>query len=541
MKQQLGRVVVITGAAGGIGRALVDLFATGGDTVVAVDLPDSGVLEMARHLGYPHLCLECDVSREEDILSLYRRIEERFLHIDVLVNNAAVGPDLVATSNTHVEDFQLALRVNLVGPNIMARETARRMKPGGVIANVASVAGLLANPHRNAYAASKAGLIAITKVLACEWAPRGIRVCAVAPGYVRTPMIAELERAGKIRSAQVRSCIPMGRMARPDEVARAVRFMVSVQAAYITGSTLVVDGGLMSFNQPGEAHPTVDNSRDAEPPRRVEGTHARIAVVIGGAKGIGAAVVRRFAERGDTVVIADKNGEAAADLASSLGDKHLAISADVTRESEVVALFDELRQCYGHIDILVNCAAPKGAFVPSIEDVSQVFEQGLSVNLTGAFTCAREAIKVMRPGSVILNLGACADLLRPASRHTADAYNAAIEMLTRCMAAELGPFGVRTATIVPGHIRTLGVTHWSKFMSRWVARQIPMGRLGEPEEVADAACFLASADASYITGSILNVDGGLTSNFGPRCVRKSDLTGNRLCDDDRTKLRIPGT
>ncbi|MGZ2402967.1 NAD(P)-dependent dehydrogenase (short-subunit alcohol dehydrogenase family) [Rhizobium ruizarguesonis] len=182
MKQQLGRVVVITGAAGGIGRALVDLFATGGDTVVAVDLPDSGVLEMARHLGYPHLCLECDVSRQEDILSLYSRIEERFLHIDVLVNNAAVGPDLVATSNTHVEDFQLTLRVNLVGPNIMARETARRMKPGGVIANVASVAGLLANPHRNAYAASKAGLIATTKVLACEWAPRGIRVCAVAPG-----------------------------------------------------------------------------------------------------------------------------------------------------------------------------------------------------------------------------------------------------------------------------------------------------------------------------------------------------------------------
>lgn len=239
----------------------------------------------------------------------------------------------------------------------MARETARRMKPGGVIANIASVAELLANPHPNAYAASKAGLIATTKVLACEWAPRGIRVCAVAPGYVRTPMIAELERAGKIRAAQVRSCIPMGRMARPDEVARAVRFMVSAQAAYITGSTLVVDGGLISFNQPGEAHPTVDNSPDAEPPRRVEGTHARITVVVGGAKGMGAAV--RFAERGDTVVIADKNGEAAADLASSFGDTHLAISADVTRESEVVALFDELRQCYGHIDILVNCAARK--------------------------------------------------------------------------------------------------------------------------------------------------------------------------------------
>ncbi|MQW27606.1 SDR family oxidoreductase [Sinorhizobium meliloti] len=165
----------------------------------------------------------------------------------------------------------------------------------------------------------------------------------------------------------------------------------------------------------------------------------------------------------------------------------------------------------------------KGRVCPVHSRRSQVFEQGLGVNLTGVFTCAREAIKVMRPGSGILNLGACADFLRPASRHTVDAYNAAIEMLTRCMAAELGPFGVRTATIVPGHIRTLGVTPWSKFMSRWVARQIPMGRFGETEEVADAACFLAPADASYITGSILNIDGWQS-----------------LCDDDRTKLRIPG-
>ncbi|MBY3517313.1 SDR family oxidoreductase [Rhizobium laguerreae] len=526
MKEQLGRTVVITGAAGGIGRALVDIFATGGDTVVAVDLPGSGVLEMTRHLGHPHLCLECDVSREEDILSLYSRIEEQFLDIEVLVNNAAVGPDLVATLDTHVEDFQLALRVNLVGPNIMAREAARRMKPGAVIANVASVAGLLSNPYRNGYAASKAGLIATTKVLACQWASRGIRVCAVAPGYVRTPMIAELERAGKLRPAEVRGCIPMGRMAQPEEVAQAIRFMVSAQATYITGSTLVVDGGLMSFNQSGEANPAVDNLCQTAPPRP-EGTEARIAVVVGGTKGIGAAVAVRFAERGDTVVIADKNNEAAAALASSLGDKHLAITVDVALESDVVALFDELRRRYGHIDILVNCAAPKGAFVLSVVDVSPVFEQGLSVNLTGAFTCAREAIKVMRPGSVILNLGACADFLHPGSRDTIDAYNAAIEMLTRCMAAELGPFGVRTATIVPGHIRTPGVTRPSKFMTRWVRRQIPMGRFGEPDEVADAACFLASSDASYITGSILNVDGGLASTFGPICVSKFDLRSLR--------------
>ncbi|MGO7186173.1 SDR family oxidoreductase [Rhizobium brockwellii] len=532
MRQQLGRGVVITGAAGGIGRALVDIFATGGDTVVAVDLPDSGVLEMSRHLGYPHLCLECDVSREEDILSLYSRTEKQLLRVDVLINNAAVGPDLVATLATHVEDFQLALRVNLVGPNIMARETARQMRPGGVIVNVASVAGLLSNPYSNAYAASKAGLLAITKVLACQLASRGIRVCAVAPGYVRTPMIAELERARKIRPDEVRGCIPMGRMGQPEEVARAVRFMVSAQATYITGCTLVVDGGLMSLNQSGEANPAVDKSCQAAPPRP-ERPDARVAVVVGGAKGIGAAVAARFAEMGDTVVIADEDSEAAAELASSLGDKHLAMAVDVALESEIVALFDELRQRYGHIDILVNCVTSKGEFVLPIEDVS--------VSLTGAFARARGAIKVMRPGSVILNIGACPDFLHPESRHTIDAYNAAIEMLSRCMAAELGPFGIRTATIIPGHIHTPGVTHRPEFRTRRVRRQIPMGRFGEPEEVADAAWFLASPDASYITGSILNVDGGLTSAFERNCFSKFDVTGNGLCDYDRTKLRIPST
>lgn len=111
MKQQLGRVVVITGAAGGIGRALVDLFATGGDTVVAVDPPDSGVLEMARHLGI-RISVSSATSRARKTSCRYTVVSKiRFLHIEVLVNNAAVGPDLVATSNTHVEDFQLALRV----------------------------------------------------------------------------------------------------------------------------------------------------------------------------------------------------------------------------------------------------------------------------------------------------------------------------------------------------------------------------------------------------------------------------------------------
>jgi len=123
---------------------------------------------------------------------------------------------------------------------------------------------VLGNPKRNAYAASKAGLMSFTKSLACELVSSGIRVTAVAPGYVRTPMVSELERAGKIDLAAVRRRVPMGRVARPDEIARAVRFLASPQASYITGSVLIADGGWMSFNQPGDAHPPVPGTPRAE-------------------------------------------------------------------------------------------------------------------------------------------------------------------------------------------------------------------------------------------------------------------------------------
>ncbi|MDK1389282.1 SDR family oxidoreductase [Sinorhizobium sp. 8-89] len=534
---QPGRVIIITGAAGGIGRALVDTFAAAGDIVVAVDLPDSGVIELGRHLGQPHLGLECDVSREEEVVTLCALIESRFSQIGVLVNNAGIAPTMTATADTPVEDFQRALAVNLTGPYTMARETAKLMKPGAAIVNIASMAGLASNPKRNAYAASKAGLISITKSLATAWGSRGIRVTAVAPGYVRTPMVAELERTGKINATAIRCRVPIGRMARPDEIAHAVRFLASAQAGYITGSTLVVDGGCMSFNQPGRANPPKDAAPQAELSPPLEGTKARTVVVMGGAKGIGAAVARRFAANGDTLVIADVDGDAAVGLSGLLGDRHLAKRVDRTVESEVVALFEEVRERFGHIDVFVNGPGMSDTLVPPIEQVPAALKHHLDVNLSGAFTCVREAAISMRPGSVILNLGASCGLLPLGLGHAYRAYNAGIDMLTRCMAAELGPVGIRTATVAPGHIRTSSAIEWEKVagMDQTRLRQlIPLGRFGGPEEVADAAYFLASSDACYINGSTLHVDGGWTASRDAGCL--SELGGTN--STERTRGRI---
>ncbi|APO70317.1 short-chain dehydrogenase protein (plasmid) [Rhizobium gallicum] len=513
--KQAGRIVIITGAAGGIGRALVDVLAANGDIVVAVDLPGSGVLELARGLGDPHLGLEFDVSREENILALYERIEAQFGQVGVLVNNAAIGPTMAATVDTTIDAFRRVLAVNLIGPFAMAREAARRMQRGAAIVNVASLAGVLGNPKRNAYAASKAGLISFTKSLACELASSGIRVTAVAPGYVRTPMVSELEGAGKIDLAAVRRRVPMGRVARPDEIARVVRFLASPQASYITGSVLIVDGGWMSFNQPGDAHPPVPGTPRAELSRPAEHSSARIVLVTGGANDIGAAVVRRFAANGDTVVIADRDGAAAAGLAGSIGGKYTAKSVDVAVESNVVALFEELRRRFGRLDVLINSAAVADTFVPGVEQMPTQIEHVLDVNLAGAFTCAREAIKAMHPGSVILNLGSINTFPPFAPRHAYGVSKAGMDTLTRCMAAELGPVGIRTATVAPGYIHTRGVAQLAKrghINSTAIRRRIPMGRMGQPEDVADAAFFLASSDASYVNGSTLYVDGGWTSS-----------------------------
>lgn len=511
-----GRVVVITGAAGGIGRELVAAFLRDGDTIIAVDQAGSGVLELAASLGPEHSGEECDIGSEAQIVAMFDRIAARYGRVDVLINNAALGPTMTPTVDTGVDLFRRTLSVNLIGPFVMAREAAKRMPNGGAIVNTASLAGVLGNPRRNAYSASKAGLISLTKSLACEWASKGIRVCAVAPGYVRTPMVAELERTGKADLAAVRRRVPMGRMARPDEMAAALHFLASSRARYITGSVLAVDGGWMSFNQPGDAHPPVDGTPDLELNRPAASKAARVVLVTGGAKGIGEAVARRFATNGDTVVVADRDGDRAAAVATSLGPAHLAHAFDVSSEAEVVALFAMIRQRFGGLDVLANNAAISDVFVPAIEQSSADLEKVLDINLTGAFLCAREAVKSMRSGGVIVNTGSINTFLPFVPRHAYGASKAGIDILTRCMAAELGPSGIRMATVAPGYIRTPGVAaleQSGRIDAAAIRRRIPMGDLGRPEDIADATFFLASENASYINGSILYVDGGWTS-FG---------------------------
>lgn len=511
------RTTLITGAAGGIGRGLVAEFAARGDRVLAVDLPGTGLEEVVAALGGDHLALPCDLSDETQIGALFARVDGLGSGLDVLVNNAAIGPTMRPTIETGTEELRAALRTNLLAPFTLAREAAARIGRGGAIVNTVSLGGMISNPARNAYAASKAALISLTRSLACELAIGGIRVTAVAPGYVRTPMVGVLEESGKVDLGLVRRRIPMGRLARGDEIASAIGFLASPEACYVTGSILVVDGGWMSFNQPGDAHPPVAGVPEAELSRPDVPNARRTILVTGAARGIGAAIAARFAEAGDRVILTDRDATALRDTAAGLGGDHIAVEMDVADDASVVTAYARIAEQAGSVDVLVNNAAIADSFKPVADQTAADLERVLEVNLAGAFSCTREALKLMPEGQgVIVNLGSINTFLPFAPRHAYGASKAAIDMLTRCMAAELGPKGIRTATVAPGYIRTSGVADLETrglIDIDAIRRRIPMGDLGRPEDIAAATHFLASPAASYVNGAILYVDGGWTS-FG---------------------------
>jgi NAD(P)-dependent dehydrogenase (short-subunit alcohol dehydrogenase family) len=247
--------VLVTGGANGIGWAIAQRFAAADYRVAIADLDSDAANARASQLGTPHVGHACDVSSEADVVSLAAKVIAEFGRLDALINNAGIGDSHSPTVEQTVDSFDKILRIHLNGTFVASREAARAMmaQGGGAILNLASIAGLTGLPKRNAYGAAKAGIIAMTRNMACEWARYGIRVNALAPGFVSTALVQKLEAAGRIDRARLERRIPMGRLAEPAEIAETAWFLCSPAATYVTGSVLSVDGGWHAFGDAGDA------------------------------------------------------------------------------------------------------------------------------------------------------------------------------------------------------------------------------------------------------------------------------------------------
>ena len=229
------RVVVVTGGMQGIGAAVTAAFEALGDTVAVLDVAETA----------PYVC---DVSDGAAVERAAAAIEREAGPVDVLVNNAGIAH--VAPSETLPEaEWRRSLDVLATGVFCCSQSFGRRMldRRRGAIVNVSSINATEAFPGRLAYCAAKAAVAMMTKVLAIEWADRGVRVNAVAPGVTRTEMVDRAIAAGLVSEEQYARRTPMGRLAAPSEIADAVVYVASERASFVTGATLVVDGGWSAF------------------------------------------------------------------------------------------------------------------------------------------------------------------------------------------------------------------------------------------------------------------------------------------------------
>lgn len=236
-----GKAAIVTGAGSGIGLAITRLFAAEGARVVVADVSGREAA-VADELGPPAFAFHFDVADERQAEALVDAAVERFGRVDIVCNNAGLGGELASVHETRLETIDEILRINLRGSFIVMQKSIAQMlrSGGGSIVNTASIASFQSTPGHSIYSASKGGVMAMTRAAAVEYGDRNIRVNALCPGPIETPMIAS---APEPVLASLKARIPMGRFGRPEEMAPIALFLACDDSSFVTGQGIIADGG----------------------------------------------------------------------------------------------------------------------------------------------------------------------------------------------------------------------------------------------------------------------------------------------------------
>ena len=457
-----GQAFLVTGGTRGIGRAVVLAAAAEGARVVFCARPGSEAAREVLRLAGPDAearlrFVAADVAEEDDVERLFDQALAWLGRLDVVVSNAGLVRDglLVQTS---LETWDRVLRVNLRGHFLVLRRATRELTAagGGRIVTVSSIAanGLVG---QGAYAAAKAGLLALTRSVAAEYGPRGVRCNAVVPSFIETEMVAGFDEPTRRRRERLS---PHARFGRPGEVAEAVLFLASDDAAPVNGDELYVSGAIWEDwnleERAGAAAPA--------PPGELED---RVVVVTGAGGAPGRAVAAAAAARGARVVCCAPPGEPL----PAARDRVMPVVADVSREADVEDLFERALDACGRVDAVVHCTRARDR--PLADTTARDFDAALATNLTSAFLVSVRAVQEFLAqgggGRIVI------------IRSTA-ASQGALHGLTRTIAKEYGRRGVYANLVMACEEDDAGA--------------------------AAPALFLAGDRAGFINGATLDASGG---------------------------------
>ena len=410
------------------------------------------------------------------------RVVEELGAPSALVNAAGIYPPTTLETAT-VELYRRTFDVNVLGTILVTQATAPHMREGAAIVNFASIDAFVPSPGQLVYCASKAAVVALTRSLALELAPR-VRVNAIAPGWVDTP---GNRATGRMEAAL--AGVPLGRAATPEEMADLVWFLA------------------------GEGRAGIRHRRDDRRHRRqrfpVNGRLAgRVAIVTGGARGQGLSHAERLAREGATVITGDVLDEPGEEAAAGLRAEGLDVTyrhLDVTSPADWTAAAADAT-ARGPLRVLVNNAGVIHV-TPLLDETLEAWNRLLAVNTTGALLGMQAAIPAMKAagGGSIINVASIFGVNASEGYAAYTASKAAIIALTKTAALEHAADRIRVNAICPGGVSTPMNENEPE---GGVVPLTPLGRRAQPGEISGAVAYLASDDASFVTGTELVIDGG---------------------------------